>query len=61
VDERKYNFRKLLHGLIQHDIYHLGQIAYIKKIASSNSYKEGTKVHRPLFSALLRLQEKKIN
>jgi uncharacterized damage-inducible protein DinB len=37
VDERKYNFRKLLHGLIQHDIYHLGQIAYIKKIASSNS------------------------
>ena len=41
VDERKYNFRKLLHGLIQHDIYHLGQIAYIKKIASSNSYKRG--------------------
>ena len=32
VDERKYNLRKLLHGLIQHDIYHLGQIAYIKKI-----------------------------
>ncbi|MFN2437993.1 MAG: DinB family protein [Chitinophagaceae bacterium] len=34
VDERKYNFRKLLHGLIQHDIYHLGQIAYIKKITT---------------------------
>jgi len=33
VDERKYTFRKLLHGLIQHDIYHLGQIAYIKKMA----------------------------
>ncbi len=32
VDERKYNFQELLHGLIQHDIYHLGQIAYIKKI-----------------------------
>ncbi len=31
VAERKYNFRKLLHGLIQHDIYHLGQIAYIVK------------------------------
>jgi uncharacterized damage-inducible protein DinB len=30
VDERTYNFRKLLHGLIQHDIYHLGQIAYIQ-------------------------------
>ena len=35
VDERKYNFRKLLHGLIQHDIYHLGQIAYIKKMLLS--------------------------
>ncbi|MES2883138.1 MAG: DinB family protein [Bacteroidota bacterium] len=32
VADRKYNFRKLLHGLIQHDIYHLGQIAIIKKI-----------------------------
>lgn len=37
VDERKYNFRKLLHGLIQHDIYHLGQIAYIKKMLQSAS------------------------
>jgi uncharacterized damage-inducible protein DinB len=32
VSERTYNFRKLLHGLVQHDIYHLGQIAYIKKM-----------------------------
>lgn len=32
VAERKYNFRKLLHGLIQHDIYHLGQVALINKI-----------------------------
>ncbi|HVF81218.1 MAG TPA: DinB family protein [Flavisolibacter sp.] len=31
VKERSYNFRKLLHGLIQHDIYHLGQIAFINK------------------------------
>jgi uncharacterized damage-inducible protein DinB len=37
VDERMYNFRKLLYGLIQHDIYHFGQIAYIKKMISSNS------------------------
>ena len=35
VAERKYNFRKLLHGLIQHDIYHLGQIAYIVKLLRS--------------------------
>ena len=39
VSERTYNFRKLLQGLIQHDIYHLGQIAYIKKIASPASFK----------------------
>jgi uncharacterized damage-inducible protein DinB len=32
VDFRTYNFRNLLNGLIQHHIYHLGQIAYIKKI-----------------------------
>ncbi len=32
VAERKYNFRKLLNGLIQHDIYHLGQIAFIGKM-----------------------------
>lgn len=32
VGDRKYDFRKLLYGIIQHDIYHLGQIAYIKKM-----------------------------
>lgn len=32
VSERKYDFRKLLNGIVQHDIYHLGQIAYIKKM-----------------------------
>lgn len=31
VNERNYNFRKLINGIIQHDIYHLGQIAYINK------------------------------
>lgn len=31
VDYRQYNFRFLLNGLIQHHIYHLGQIAYIRK------------------------------
>jgi uncharacterized damage-inducible protein DinB len=31
VEERTYNYRKLLHGVIQHDIYHLGQIAYLVK------------------------------
>ena len=34
VSDRKYNFRKLLYGIVQHDIYHLGQIAYIKKMLS---------------------------
>ena len=32
VRERTYNFRKLLYGIVQHDIYHLGQIAYVKKM-----------------------------
>lgn len=32
VGDRQYDFRKLLYGITQHDIYHLGQIAYIKKM-----------------------------
>ena len=32
VDYRKYNFRFLLNGLIQHNIYHLGQLAYVKRL-----------------------------
>ena len=34
VDYRKYNFRFLLNGLIQHNIYHIGQIAYLRKLLS---------------------------
>ncbi len=32
VDYRQYDFRYLLNGLIQHNIYHLGQVAYLKKL-----------------------------
>jgi uncharacterized damage-inducible protein DinB len=32
VPLRKYDFRYLLNGLIQHNIYHLGQVAYLKKM-----------------------------
>ena len=32
VPGRKYTFRKLLYGIIHHDIYHIGQIAYLKKL-----------------------------
>jgi uncharacterized damage-inducible protein DinB len=32
VKERKYNYRFMLNGLIQHNIYHLGQVAYVKKL-----------------------------
>ena len=32
VTGRKFNFRFMLNGLIQHTIYHLGQIAYVKKL-----------------------------
>ncbi len=32
VDYREYNFRILLNGLIQHNIYHIGQVAYLVKL-----------------------------
>ena len=32
VPTRKFNFRFMLNGLVQHNIYHLGQVAYIKKM-----------------------------
>lgn len=31
VAGRKYNFRYLLHHIVHHDIYHLGQITLLKK------------------------------
>ena len=34
VHSRNFNYRFMLNGLIQHDIYHLGQIAYVKKLLS---------------------------
>jgi uncharacterized damage-inducible protein DinB len=37
VPERTYNFRTLLYGIVQHDIYHLGQIAYITKLLKGRS------------------------
>lgn len=32
LHDKNYNFRFLLNGLIQHHIYHAGQIAYIKNL-----------------------------
>lgn len=32
VDYREYNFRFLINGLIEHNIYHLGQITYLNKL-----------------------------
>ena len=34
VDYRKYDFRFLINGMIEHNIYHLGQIAYLNKLLS---------------------------
>ena len=31
---QRYTFYTLLHGIVQHDVYHLGQIAYINKSTS---------------------------
>jgi uncharacterized damage-inducible protein DinB len=35
VKGRKFNYRFMLNGLIQHNIYHQGQIAYISKLLKS--------------------------
>ncbi len=35
VAKRKYSYRVLITGIIQHDIYHLGQIALLKKASNS--------------------------
>lgn len=32
VDNRAYNFRLMLNGIIQHDIYHIGQISIARKL-----------------------------
>jgi uncharacterized damage-inducible protein DinB len=32
VRDRDYDFRKLLYGIGEHDIYHIGQIAYLSKL-----------------------------
>lgn len=37
VPGAEYTYDTLLHGIIQHDIYHSGQIAIIKKLASKSS------------------------
>ena len=34
VDYRKYDFRFLLNGFVEHSVYHVGQIAYIHKMLS---------------------------
>lgn len=34
VANRKYDFYVLLHGIIHHDIYHVGQIQFIKKYSN---------------------------
>ena len=32
VDFRSYDFRFLLNGLVQHNIYHLGQVSYVRTL-----------------------------
>lgn len=32
VDYRDYDTRFLLNGLVQHNVYHLGQVAYVQKL-----------------------------
>ena len=32
--KQRYTYYTLLHGIVQHDVYHLGQIAFVKKSMS---------------------------
>ena len=32
VPGKEYNYRQLIYGIIHHDIYHIGQIAYLNKM-----------------------------
>jgi hypothetical protein len=34
VPGKKYDFYHMLHGIAQHELYHAGQIAILKKAAS---------------------------
>ncbi|MPR36503.1 DinB family protein [Salmonirosea aquatica] len=40
VPGRDYSYYTLLHGLINHDLYHAGQIALIKKGLSSSAFQD---------------------
>jgi hypothetical protein len=35
VPGKRYNFSHMLHGIAQHELYHAGQIAILKKACSS--------------------------
>jgi uncharacterized damage-inducible protein DinB len=35
VIEQEYSVYRLLHGVVQHDLYHAGQIALLKKVAGT--------------------------
>jgi uncharacterized damage-inducible protein DinB len=37
VPGRNYSFKKMLYGIVQHDIYHAGQIAYLTKMLRKKS------------------------
>ncbi|MCM4155151.1 DinB family protein [Gramella sp. AN32] len=49
VPRRKYNFDYLLYGLIQHDIYHLGQIGLIQsQIKRNDEYSKTLQITKRL-------------
>jgi uncharacterized damage-inducible protein DinB len=37
VIEQEYSVYELLHGIVQHDLYHAGQIALLKKVAEATT------------------------
>lgn len=45
VSGKPYDFRYLIHGIIQHDIYHMGQISYINRFYEEQK-KTDIKIHK---------------
>lgn len=42
VANKPYSFQYLLNGIIQHDLYHLGQISYIHKMHQTKNHTVNT-------------------
>ena len=50
VPGKRYDFYHMLHGIVQHELYHAGQMAILKKAHLSKQNSHGAKAHNHLFA-----------